>query len=91
VKKEKEMKIEIEERIKKDIKKFEQNQKKLEGKRLTKKEKEVFELSKLYKEDSIFYLNKKDYFTSFACISYAHGLLDALLKIKEKSIIENHH
>jgi hypothetical protein len=79
----KEKGIEIEERIKKDIRKFEQNQKKLEGRRLTKKEKEILELSKLYKEDSIFYLNKKDYFTSFACISYAHGLLDALLKIKE--------
>jgi hypothetical protein len=84
VKKEKERKMEIEERIKKDIKKFEQNQKKLEWKRLTKKEKEVFELSILYKEDSIFYLNKRDYFTSFACISYAHGLLDALLKMKNR-------
>jgi len=73
----------IEKRIKKDIKKFDDNLKKLEGKKLRKKEEEILELSKLYKEDSIFYLNKKDYFTSFACISYAHGLLDAILKIKE--------
>jgi len=75
--------IDIEKRIKKDIKKFDDNLKKLEGKKLRKKEEEILELSKLYKEDSIFYLNKKDYFTSFACISYAHGLLDAVLKIKE--------
>jgi hypothetical protein len=75
--------IDIEKRIKKDIKKFDDNLKKLEGKKLRKKEEEILELSKLYKEDSIFYLNKKDYFTSFACISYAHGLLDAILKIKE--------
>jgi len=75
--------MDIEKRIKKDIKKFDDNLKKLEGKKLRKKEEEILELSKLYKEDSIFYLNKKDYFTSFACISYAHGLLDAILKIKE--------
>ncbi|MGC9132229.1 MAG: DUF357 domain-containing protein, partial [Candidatus Micrarchaeia archaeon] len=66
--------MDIEERIKKDIKKFEENSKKLENKKLTKVEKEIFMLSQLYKKDSIYYLEKKDFLTSFSCISYAHGL-----------------
>ncbi|MCK5636423.1 MAG: DUF357 domain-containing protein, partial [Thermoplasmatales archaeon] len=31
--------------------------------------------------DSKYYLEKKDYFTAFGCINYAHGLLDSILKI----------
>jgi len=30
------------------------------------------------KEDSIYYLEKGDYITSFGCINYAHGLIDSL-------------
>ena len=40
----------------------------------------TLELSKQYYEDSKYYLDKKDYFTSFGCINYAHGLLDAIIK-----------
>jgi hypothetical protein len=41
----------------------------------------VIELSKMYAKDSKSYLDKKDFYTSFSCISYAHGLLDALKDI----------
>jgi hypothetical protein len=78
--------MDIEERIKKDIKKFEENSKKLENQKLTKVEKEIFMLSQLYKKDSIYYLEKKDFLTSFSCISYAHGLLDSLLRLKNRKL-----
>lgn len=42
----------------------------------------VVEMSKLYALDSRSYLQKGDLFTSFSCISYAHGLLDAVRSIK---------
>lgn len=41
----------------------------------------VIELSKMYAQDSKSYLDKGDLFTSFSCISYAHGLLDAVKEI----------
>lgn len=63
------------ERIKKDILLFKQNIEKLSGK--NKKLKPV-ELALQYHQDAQFYLEKKDYFTAFGCINYAHGLLDAL-------------
>ena len=40
--------------------------------------KKIVDLSELYVKDALYYLNKKDYFTSLACISYAEGLLDSL-------------
>ena len=64
-------------RIKKDIKMFEESIRNInkidhQGK--------ILELASQYYEDSKYYLEKKDYFTSFGCINYAHGLLDAILK-----------
>jgi hypothetical protein len=41
-------------------------------------------LAKQYNSDAKYYLEKKDYFTAFGCMNYAHGLLDAHLKIKNK-------
>lgn len=67
-------------RIEKDITMFEENLKLLEGERLNKKQEKTVELAKQYYEDSKYYLGKKDYFTAFGCINYAHGLLDALIK-----------
>jgi hypothetical protein len=67
-------------RIEKDITMFEENLKILTGERLTKKQEKIVELAKQYYEDSKYYLGKKDYFTAFGCINYAHGLLDALIK-----------
>jgi len=67
-------------RIEKDITMFEENLRTLEGERLTKKQEKTVELAKQYYEDSKYYLGKKDYFTAFGCINYAHGLLDAIIK-----------
>ena len=44
------------------------------------KQKKIIELASQYYEDAQYYLEKKDYFTSFGCINYAHGLLDAIIK-----------
>ena len=67
-------------RIKKDITMFEENLQLIEGEKLTKKQEKIVELAKQYYEDSKYYLGKKDYFTAFGCINYAHGLLDAFIK-----------
>ncbi len=63
------------ERIKKDILLFQQNIKKLTEKN---KQLKPVELALQYYQDAQFYLEKKDYFTAFGCINYAHGLLDAV-------------
>ena len=62
-------------RIQKDITMFEENIKKT--KLQTNK---AIELATQYYQDSKYYLDKKDYFTAFGCINYAHGLLDAIIK-----------
>jgi len=67
-------------RIKKDIVMFEENIKKTNTKTLTKSQKETVELASQYYEDAKYYLDKKDFFTAFGCINYAHGLLDAIIK-----------
>ena len=46
-------------------------------------QRKVVEMSKLYARDSRSYLEKGDYYTSFSCISYAHGLLDAIKSLRE--------
>ena len=67
-------------RIEKDIIMFEENLSKLNNKKLKKSQEKIVELAKQYFEDSKYYLEKKDYFTAFGCINYAHGLLDAIIK-----------
>jgi len=67
-------------RIKKDIVMFEENITKKEGMDLTESQKKAIKLASQYFEDSKYYLEKKDFFTSFGCINYAHGLLDAIIK-----------
>ena len=69
-------------RINKDINMFETNIIHLmkENKKLTELQKKTVELAKQYYNDSKYYLEKKDYFTAFGCINYAHGLLDAIIK-----------
>ncbi len=69
--------MEIEERINKDISLFIENCKKV-------KDGKVVDMAKRYYEDAKFYLEKKDYFTAFGCINYAHGLIDAL-RFKEEN------
>lgn len=67
-----------EERIKKDIKLFKNNLNEIEGIKLSKREKNIVERAINYNADTHYYLKKKDYITSFGCITYAHGLLDAI-------------
>jgi len=66
-------------RIKKDILMFEGNIQKINDK-IKMQNNKILELASQYYEDSKYYLDKKDYFTAFGCINYAHGLLDAVLK-----------
>ena len=77
---------EIEKRIKKDIEMFNKNIEKINENKseLNPALKKIVSLSKMYASDANSYFEKKDFYTSFSCISYAHGLLDAVL-----SVIEN--
>ncbi len=70
-------------RIQKDIVMFEENIKQLNQTTLTEKQKKIIELATQYYQDTKYYSQKKDYFTAFGCINYAHGLLDAILKTQQ--------
>jgi hypothetical protein len=70
-------------RIQKDIVMFEENIKQLKQTTLTEKQKKIIELATQYYQDTKYYSQKKDYFTAFGCINYAHGLLDAILKTQQ--------
>ena len=72
----------LRERIEVDLEKFSDSVSKAKSLELTKEESDIFELSKMYAQDSKSWLDKGDLDTSFSSISYAHGLLDAVLKIK---------
>ena len=67
-------------RIQKDITLFEKNLQKIKKETINKQQIKLVELASQYYEDSKYYLEKKDYFTAFGCINYAHGLLDTILK-----------
>ena len=71
--------MEMEERIKKDIELFEKNIKRVRNERIR-------DMATRYYEDAKYYLMQKDYFTSFGCINYAHGLIDAILNRRTKMI-----
>ena len=66
------------ERIEKDIVLIAKNIKEIESIKIDKDEKKVVEMAVSYSKDTTYYLEKKDYLTSFGCITYAHGLLDAI-------------
>lgn len=66
------------ERIKKDITMFEESVIELDSLSLAGTEEEVVDQAKRYYEDTMYYLEKGDYFTAFGCINYAHGLLDGI-------------
>ncbi len=66
-------------RILSDIEKLDESLDKIESLKLNKEEKEIIKRAKNYKKDSNYYLQKEDELTSFGCITYAHGLIDALL------------
>ncbi|HEC81713.1 MAG TPA: DUF357 domain-containing protein [Thermoplasmatales archaeon] len=67
-------------RVEKDILMFEEN---LAGLTLENEEiNKIVELAQQYYEDAKYYFEKKDLFTAFGCINYAHGLLDAIIKTR---------
>lgn len=70
--------IDAVERIQKDIELFAKNIKEIESIKIHEKEVQVVEMAKNYRKDTDYYLKKEDYLTSFGCITYAHGLLDAV-------------
>jgi hypothetical protein len=76
---------EISERIAKDIVKFNANVKVLNEAELDEKEVEILRMAKDYCEDAKSWLDKKEFYNAFASVSYAHGLLDSLLKLNNKS------
>jgi len=69
---------ETKKRINKDIELFTKNIKEIESIEMNSNENEVIERAKSYFEDTKYYLEKGDLTTSFGCITYAHGLLDAI-------------
>ncbi len=73
--------MEIEERVRKNIAIFRDNERRAEALELGADEKEVVELAKMYASDTEAWVSKGDYVTAFSSIEYAHGLLDAILKI----------
>ena len=70
--------LESPEKIAKDIAKLERNLNQVADITFEGKEKEVYDRAIDYWNDSKYYLEKKDYYTSFGCIAYANGLIDAL-------------
>jgi uncharacterized protein len=75
--------MELKLRVEKDITKFYDNVARISAVRGA-GEMEIVELSKMYASDAKSYLVKGELDTAFSCISYAHGLLDAVLKLSEK-------
>ena len=67
-------------RIQKDVVMFEETIEKTKNLELSEKQKEIIELATQYYQDTKYYLEKQDFFTSFGCVNYAHGLLDAIIK-----------
>lgn len=67
----------IKKRIEKDIISFYSNLEGMGGPGDAKAAKLV-ELAKMYASDAKSYLSKGDLYTSFSCISYAHGIIDAV-------------
>jgi hypothetical protein len=65
-------------RIKKDVELFAKNIKEVESIEVSDLEEKIVEMARNYSNDTIYYLEKNDNLTAFGCITYAHGLLDAI-------------
>ncbi|MCE5215098.1 MAG: DUF357 domain-containing protein [Methanobacterium sp.] len=65
-------------RIKKDVELFAKNIKEVESIEVSAREEEIVQMARNYSRDTIYYLEKEDKYTAFGCITYAHGLLDAI-------------
>ena len=69
------------ERVSKDIRMFYQNMGKVSSFGSDKRILKVVEMAKMYASDARSYMEKGDMYTAFSCISYAHGLLDAIIAL----------
>ncbi|MDP3065700.1 MAG: DUF357 domain-containing protein [Methanobacteriaceae archaeon] len=70
-------------RIDKDLKLFEKNIKELESIKMGVAEEKIVDMARSYAQDTTYYVEKEDYLTAFGCITYAHGLLDAVRLTKK--------
>jgi uncharacterized protein len=77
--------VSIEERILKDIEIFNTNIGEIDKEKIDTKQKKIVELAEMYAKDSKSFFDKKDYYTSFSAIAYAHGLLDSIRKLNGKA------
>ena len=68
-------------RIERDIRAFDENVKSVEA---HPENAHVVELARMYASDAKSYLNQNRLYTAFSCISYAHGLIDALRELAKK-------
>lgn len=68
-------------RIERDIRTFSENLKEVERQPTGVR---VIELAKMYASDAKGYLDKDKLYTAFSCISYAHGLIDALKELAKE-------
>jgi hypothetical protein len=66
------------ERIKKDVELFTKNIKEVESIEVSAGERKIIEMARNYSQDTNYYLEKQDNYTAFGCITYAHGLIDAV-------------
>ena len=74
--------MEIRDRILKDLGLFSKSLEKANRLQLGAEERKVVGLAAMYAKDSESWLSKGDFYTSFSSIAYAHGLVDAVLKIR---------
>jgi hypothetical protein len=81
--------MELADRVRKTVSLFNENIKLIHGVELSKEERMIVELAKMYASDSVAWMKKEDYVTAFSGIEYAHGLLDAILRIKGKDPYES--
>ncbi len=65
-------------RIKKDMELFAKNIKEVESIEVSDSEEKIVEMARNYSNDTLYYLEKNDNLTAFGCITYSHGLLDAI-------------
>lgn len=70
------------ERVQKDLALFAESLAELTAITLTAAEAAVVEHARRYYEDTKYYREKGDMFTAFGCITYAHGLLDAVREMR---------
>ncbi len=75
--------MELEDRVRKTVDMFKENISTLGSVRLDVRETEVVDLARMYASDAESFMEKGDYVTAFSAIEYAHGLLDAIIKIKK--------